>query len=104
VNPGLVLIGGAVDFELTPKLRAQVGANYLRFTDTSVLETYLQLPDINGEIGTEVFTGLQYRPLLNNHIITKLGYSVLFPGDGFERIYQTSAPLYSILFDLQLTW
>jgi hypothetical protein len=104
VNPGLELIGGAVDFELTPKLRAQVGANYLRFTDTSVLETYLQLPDINGEIGTEVFTGLQYRPLLNNHIITKLGYSVLFPGDGFERIYQTSAPLYSILFDLQLTW
>ena len=104
VNPGVQLLGGAVDFEFTPKLRAQVGGNYLLFTDTSVIETYLQLPDVGKEIGAEMFSGLQYRPFLNNHFIVRLGYSLFFPGEGFERIYQTSHNQYSTFIDLQMTW
>ncbi len=104
VNPGLWLFGGAFDFDLTPKWRAQIGASYLHFAQTDVLETYLQLPDVDSEIGTEVFLGTQYRPLLTNNIIMFLGASALFPGDGLQRIYQSGDTLYFASVNLLFTF
>jgi hypothetical protein len=95
VNPGLALFGGAIDAELTPKWRAQLGASYLQFVQTDVLETYLQLPEVESDIGTEVFFGTQYRPLLTNNIIVQVAASALFPGDGFQRIYQSDETVYT---------
>lgn len=89
VNPGLLLLGGALDADLTPRWRGQIGASYLRFVSTDVLETYLELPEVEKEIGVDVFLGTQYRPLLTNNVILGLGASVLFPGDGLQRLYQT---------------
>jgi hypothetical protein len=104
VNPGLLLMGGAMDFELTPKWRAQIGASYLLFAQTDALETYLQLPDIDREIGTELFFGTSYRPLLTNNIIALVGASVLFPGEGLQRIYQSSDTLYATSVSLLFTF
>jgi hypothetical protein len=95
VNPGLLLLGGAIDADLTPKWRGQLGASYLRFIETEVLETYLELPLVEKEIGTEIFCSTQYRPLLTNNVIFTVGLSALLPGAGLERIYQSDDAFFS---------
>ena len=46
VNPGLVLLGAGLDLALTPKLRASLNANYLRFHKTGALSFLLFQPGI----------------------------------------------------------
>ena len=64
VNPGLFLYNAGMDFNLTPKLRAFVNANYLRFDRTEPLEFVLFQSPITHSIGTDVGVGLEYRPPL----------------------------------------
>jgi len=104
VNPGLILLGGAVDVEVTPTTRGQVGLNYLRFSETDVLETYLQLPSVDPEIGTELFVGLQWRPWLTNNVIFLWGVSALDPGDGWARLYESDDTVYQAFFNATVTW
>lgn len=104
VNPGLLMVGGAMDAELTPTWRGQLGMNYLRFMNTSSLQTYLELEDIQKGIGTEIFMGTQYRPLLTNNLILKVGAAGLFPDNGFQKIYETNKLQYSVFSELVLTW
>ena len=104
VNPGVLLIGAAADFELTPKWRAQAGFTYLRFDDTSSLEYLLQAGDVDKSIGTELFFGTQYRPLLNNNVILQFGASALFPDDGFARIYDADDVRYNVFTNILTTW
>lgn len=104
VNPGVLLLGGALDAELTPKWRGQIGLQYLRFMDTSALEYLLQAADIGRTIGTEVFVGTQYRPFLNNHFIVQVGGGVLMPGDGWTRIYDTNDLVYNVFTNIITTW
>jgi hypothetical protein len=104
VNPGVLLVGGALDAELTPKWRGQVGCTYLRFDDTSSLEYLLQAADIDKEIGFEVFLGTQYRPFLTNNLIVQAGGGVLQPGDGFARIYDTADLRYNVFVNILTSW
>ena len=46
VNPGILLLHGGVDVELTPKLRGFANVSYLRFIDTAPLEALLFQGDI----------------------------------------------------------
>ncbi|MFT5464129.1 MAG: hypothetical protein ACI8QS_003022, partial [Planctomycetota bacterium] len=94
----------AVDVEITPTTRSQIGFNYLRFQESATLETFLELPDVEKEIGTEIYFGLQYRPLFNNHVLLGVGTSILFPSDGYARIYQTDEPQYQNFFNVTVTW
>lgn len=104
VNPGVLLLGGALDAELTPKWRGQVGMQYLRFMDTSSLEYLLQAASIGRTIGTEVFIGTQYRPFLNNHFIIQVGGGVLMPGDGWTRIYDSNDLVFNVFTNIITTW
>ena len=104
VNPGVLLFGAALDAELTPKWRGQIGFTYLRFDKTESLEFLLQAADISKSIGTEVFFGTQYRPLLTNNVIVQLGGSVLFPDDGFARIYDSNDLRYNVFTQIITTW
>jgi hypothetical protein len=104
VNPGLLMGGVAVQAELTPRWRGQTGMNYLRFDETAVLETYLELPRVEHGIGVEFFVGTQYRPLLTNNVIFSLGASALQPGEGFQRMFQDDEMLYTVFFQTLLNW
>lgn len=104
VNPGVILLGGAVDAELTPKWRGQVGFTYLRFDRTDSLEFLLQADNIKQEIGVELFLGTQYRPLLTNNIIIQFGGGVLFPDEGFARIYDSDDIRYNVFTNILTTW
>jgi hypothetical protein len=104
VNPGLLLVGFALQAELTPRWRGQTGINYLRFDETAVLESYLELPRVERDIGVELFAGTQFRPLLTNNVIVNIGVSGLQPGNGFERIYQDDETLYTVFVQTLLNW
>jgi hypothetical protein len=87
VNPGLLLFNAGMDFDLTPKLRLVNNATFLQFDKTNALETFLFDAHINREIGVDLSTGIEYRPLLSNNAIFVLGLATLIPGQGFKDIY-----------------
>jgi hypothetical protein len=88
VNPGLVLVGGGLEFDLTPKLRSFLNLNYVRFADTETIKTVLLTDKIDGEIGLDLSLGFQYRPLLTDNVIISAGFGTLIPGKGYADIYR----------------
>jgi hypothetical protein len=87
VNPGLLLFNAGMDFDVTPKLRLVNNATFLQFDKTNALETFLFDAHINREIGVDLSTGIEYRPLLSNNAIFVLGVATLIPGQGFKDLY-----------------
>jgi len=87
VNPGLWIINGGVDFDITPRLRSITNANFLLFDKTNVLEQFVFQDKIDRPIGLDVSSGIEYRPLLNNNVIFVMGAAALFPANGFRQIY-----------------
>ena len=89
VNPGILVLNAAADLELTPKLKAILNANYLRFHRTGSLELLLFQPGIRKDIGFDLGGGLLYRPLLNENVVITAGVTGLLPGKGFDDIYSS---------------
>jgi len=105
VNPGLRLLSGGVDLDLTPKLRLEATANYLRFDHTEVLELLLFQSPIHTHIGWDLSLGARYRPLLSNNIVLLAGVAALLPGAGFKDIYGPDrGPLVGTFADLVLSF
>ena len=115
VNPGLVLAGFGVDLEVTPKVKAILNANYLRFATVAPLKTLLFQTQIREEIGFDLGAGVIYRPLLNENVVVTAGVTGLVSGKGFDDIYSstcTSTPgcgfgarnLMNVFLNLRLTF
>jgi hypothetical protein len=90
VNPGLELFNAGIDINMTPKLRAFINYNYLRFVRTEPLELALVHDNIRHEIGHDLGIGFIYRPLLSENIILTAGASGLRSGRGFTDIYTSN--------------
>jgi hypothetical protein len=90
VNPGLGLFNAGIDVNVTPKLRAFINYNYLRFVRTEPLELALVQDNIRHEIGHDLGIGFIYRPLLSENIILTVGASGLRSGRGFTNIYTSN--------------
>ena len=90
VNPGAIIPGIGAEFDVTPKLRTFLNANYIFFADTASLKTALMTAKVGNELGWDLSAGVQYRPLLTDNIIISAGLGVLIPGQGYKDIYQTS--------------
>ena len=60
-----MLFNLGADFNVTPKLRAFVNSNYLRFDRTEPLELVLFQRPIDHGIGTDFGVGVEYRPPLD---------------------------------------
>ena len=95
VNPGIFLANLGMDFDLTPKLRGFVNANYLRFEDTQSLELLLFQSPIHHTIGVDSSLGVRYRPPLTENISITAGAAALVPGQGLRDIY-TGKMMYSV--------
>jgi hypothetical protein len=87
VNPGVFILNGAADFELTPKLRAFVTTSYLRFMKTETLETLLFQEKVRPNIGWEYGGGGTYRPPLSDNIVLIGGVQAMKLGQGLKDIY-----------------
>lgn len=90
VNPGLSLYNAGIDVDVTPKLRAVINYNYLRFNRTEPLELALFQDAVRHEIGHDLGIGFIYRPLLSENIILTGGAAGLRPGRGFSDIYSSN--------------
>lgn len=97
VNPGIFILNGAADFELTPKLRGFVTTSYLRFLKTEQMEALLFQEKVRPNIGVEFGAGASYRPPLNDHIIFIGGIQTMKLGQGLKDIYSRDG-LFSIFF------
>jgi hypothetical protein len=86
VNPGVYIFNAGADFNVTPKLKAFVNANYLRFDRTEPMEILLFQRGIQHGIGMDTGVGIQYRPPLTENIVITSGVSSLVPGAGFREI------------------
>jgi Carboxypeptidase regulatory-like domain len=89
VNPGIIVVNTGADFDVTPKLRAFLNLNYLRFDRTEPLELLLFQHNIRHDIGLDYGVGFRYRPPLSENIVLTFGASGLSPGSGFTDIYQS---------------
>ncbi|HEY2328943.1 MAG TPA: hypothetical protein VGI63_03930 [Verrucomicrobiae bacterium] len=87
VNPGVYIFGLGAEFDLTPKLRSFLNANYIMLAQTDPVETALQTSKQSREIGEDLSLGFQYRPFLTDNIIVSAGFGVLVPGQGYRDIY-----------------
>jgi Carboxypeptidase regulatory-like domain len=101
VNPGIFLINGAADFDLTPKLRAFVTTSYLRFMKTESMEALLFQEKVRPAIGFEYGGGATYRPPLSDNIVIIGGVQAMRLGQGLEDIYERSN-LFSIFVNMRL--
>jgi hypothetical protein len=75
------------DVELTPKLKAILNVNYLRFHHTDVLERLLFQPKIGHDIGIDYSLGLRWRPFLIDNVVVTGGVGVLQALDGLRDVY-----------------
>jgi hypothetical protein len=101
VNPGIFLINGAADFDLTPKLRAFVTTSYLRFLETGQMEALLFQEKVRPNIGVEYGGGATYRPPLSDNIVIIGGVQAMRLGQGLKDIYDRSN-LFSIFVNARL--
>ncbi len=108
VNPGLFLGNFGMDVEITPKLRMINNANVLWFENTAVLQQFVYQDRIDQFIGTDLSTGLEYRPYLSNNVILRCGVSSLLPGNGFYNLFNnlrdSAEPMVAAFADLALTY
>jgi hypothetical protein len=101
VNPGVLIVNGAADFELTPKLRAFVTTSYLRFMKTETLEMLLFQEKVRPNIGWEYGGGATYRPPLSDNIVLIGGVQAMTLGQGLKDIYNRDH-LFAIFFNARL--
>ena len=87
VNPGLFLYNAGIDADLTPRLRAFLNLNVIRFADTGSLELVLDQVPIHAGVGADSGIGATWRPKLSENISFTSGFNAFFPFQGFRDIY-----------------
>ena len=95
VNPGLFLYNAGVDIDVTPKLRAFINLNLLRFAHTDPLELLLFQSNIHAGIGADSGIGFSYRPPLSENMVITGGVDALVPFQGLRDI-STNRVLFSV--------
>lgn len=107
VNPGLRMLGVGADLDVLPELRLIGNLSWLAFDDTSVLSAARNQGPIDEAIGADVSLALVYRPLFIQNVVFRLSGAALFPGRGFEQLFDDrgkTVPFYSVLANLILTY
>ncbi|MGH8494289.1 MAG: hypothetical protein ACRERR_14455 [Moraxellaceae bacterium] len=106
VNPGLTLLGVGADFDVLPTLRVLSNVSYLRFNETEVLGVLRNQAAPNKELGVDISTGLQFRPLYSQNIVITASFAALMPGKGLRELYpdEQTVPLYSALLNVLLAF
>lgn len=128
INPGLILVGGGFDLDITPELRLSTNVNHLWFDNTSSVATLRnqgndceplplgQQPSLgtkpklcSNRIGWDVSAALIYRPTFIQNIVFRASGAVLFGGEAFKDLFAVDpesdkSRFYSILFNAILTY
>jgi hypothetical protein len=101
VNPGVFILNGAADFDLTPKLRAFVTTSYVRFLESAPMGALLFQGKVRPNAGVDFGGGATYRPPLSDNIVIIGGIQSMKLGQGLKDIYQRSF-LFSVFVNARL--
>ena len=102
VNPGIFIVQGGVDADLTPRLRGFTTISALGFSHTAPLEALLFQSPIRKNIGVDLGGGIQYRPPLSENLVVAAGASLLQLGQGLRDIYSSRHHFVSLFANLRL--
>lgn len=86
INPGLGLINGQVEAEITPKLRGILNFNAIRFIHPEPMDLLLFQTGIHSGVGADSGLGLTYRPYLTDNILFTGVFNAFVPFQGFKDI------------------
>jgi hypothetical protein len=102
VNPGIFIVQGGVDADVTPKLRAFTTVSALRFHHTAPLEALLFQSPVRKNVGVDIGGGIQYRPPLSENMVIAAGASLLELGQGLRDLYSPRRHFVSLFANLRL--
>ena len=102
-NPGIVLLGAGMDFDVLPEWRISWNANHIWFDDTAVMEVARNQGNIDKAIGWDVSVASIYRPFMSQNIVFRLSAAALLPGKGYQQLFGDEIN-YSVLANLVLTY
>lgn len=87
VNPGVFLVNGGLDVEVTTKLRGFANVSFLRFVHPASMEALLFQGKVRPNIGLDYGGGVQYRPPLSENVVLVGGFAGMKLGQGLKDIY-----------------
>ncbi|HYE28761.1 MAG TPA: hypothetical protein VEA61_11075 [Allosphingosinicella sp.] len=106
-NPGTILLGGGVDFDITPTIRVSANVNHLWFARTATLEALRMQGTIGSDIGWDVSAAAIWRPRMTQNLVFRASAAVLQPGRGFRDLFENSERqdrYYSVLLNAIVTY
>ncbi len=86
-NPGILLLGAGMDYDILPEWRMSWNANHLWFDKTGVVEVARNQGNIDKAIGWDLSVASIYRPFMSQNIVFRLSAAVLVPGKGYEQLF-----------------
>jgi hypothetical protein len=95
INPGIIEYNASSDIDLTPKLKAVLNFNLIRFHHTEPMELLLFQKTVHAGVGADSGIGFVYRPPLSDNIVLTGVFNVFNPFQGFKDILNSST-LYSV--------
>ncbi len=106
VNPGLVLLGGGADVDVSPEVRLISNVSYLQFVNTEVLGVLRNQAPPSKEIGIDISAGVQWRPFMSQNVVVSASVAALLPGKGLKQLYDEGqrGVQYSVLVNLVATF
>ncbi len=102
-NPGTLLLGAGMDYDVLPELRLSWNANHLWFDKTAVMEVARNQGSIDKAIGWDLSVAGIYRPFMTQNIVFRLSAAALLPGKGYRQMFGDETN-YTVLANLLLTY
>ncbi|MBC7987143.1 MAG: hypothetical protein H7X93_10835 [Sphingomonadaceae bacterium] len=106
-NPGTMLVGAGMDFDITPAIRLSANANHLWFENTATLQALRNEGSIPRSIGLDLSAAAIWRPFATQNIVLRLSGALLDASPGFADLFaqdRRSSLYYSVLFNAIVTY
>jgi len=108
INPGTMLLGGGVDFDVLPELRISANLNHISMVKTDVIEVLRNQPLTSKSIGWDASVATIYRPTFIQNVVLRVSGATMFGGGGFKDLFRVNGDngdrFYTVLANLILTY
>lgn len=102
-NPGILLLGAGMDFDILPEWRMSWNANHLWFDRTEVMEVARNQGNLDKAIGWDLSVASIYRPFMSQNVVFRLSAAALLPGKGYKQLFGDEVN-YTVLANLILAY
>jgi hypothetical protein len=105
INPGTMLLGLGVDFDVTPELRVTLNANQLWFENTSSISAVRNQGTVDKNLGLDLSLSLTYRPQMIQNVVLRASGATMLGGAGYDNLFGANEPdPYSVVLNAVLTY